>query len=224
MNKTTIITARQIKAARALLDWSQDNLAEASGLSIATIRKIEAGNTSPRGKTNAQLRQAFEDADIELIGTKGVQIRDDIITTIEGEDTYLQLLDDVFHTLKDTNDEVLVWYADNSVSPPEVIASEQRMKKNGISIRYLTEEDDTFIYSPLTEYRWVPSKYFRNNCINIYGSKVALSLYPNRTSQHSKKIVIIENAPLAEAMRNAFNFMWENCRKPSHTTAPEVFD
>jgi len=45
------INARQIKAARALLDWSQENLASASGLSIATIRKIESGHISPRDKT-----------------------------------------------------------------------------------------------------------------------------------------------------------------------------
>lgn len=119
---------------------------------------------------------------------------------------------------------MLVWYADNSVSPPEVIASEQRMKKNGIRIRYLTEEEDTYIYFPLNEYRWVPSKYYRNNCINIYGSKVALSLYPNHSTHDSNNIVIIDNAPLAEAMRNAFNFMWENCRKPTLTTAPQVFE
>jgi transcriptional regulator with XRE-family HTH domain len=45
------INARQIKAARALLDWSQEDLANTSGLSIATIRKIESGHISPRGKT-----------------------------------------------------------------------------------------------------------------------------------------------------------------------------
>lgn len=47
-------TARQIKAARALLDWSQEDLAIRAALSIATIRKIESGALSPRDKTMGQ--------------------------------------------------------------------------------------------------------------------------------------------------------------------------
>jgi transcriptional regulator with XRE-family HTH domain len=36
---TTIV---QVKAARALLGWSQEDLAERSGLSVPTIRRFEA--------------------------------------------------------------------------------------------------------------------------------------------------------------------------------------
>lgn len=36
-----MLTADQIKAARALVDWSQPKLAEASGLSMPTIRRME---------------------------------------------------------------------------------------------------------------------------------------------------------------------------------------
>ncbi len=36
-----MLTAEQIKAARALVDWSQPELAEASGLSMPTIRRME---------------------------------------------------------------------------------------------------------------------------------------------------------------------------------------
>ncbi|RYG32949.1 MAG: XRE family transcriptional regulator [Burkholderiales bacterium] len=39
------LTAGQVRAARALLDWSQQKLSEESGVSLATIRRIE----SPRG-------------------------------------------------------------------------------------------------------------------------------------------------------------------------------
>ncbi len=39
------LTAGQIRAARALLDWNQQRLSEESGVSLATIRRIE----SPRG-------------------------------------------------------------------------------------------------------------------------------------------------------------------------------
>ncbi|HTO78211.1 MAG TPA: helix-turn-helix transcriptional regulator, partial [Methylocystis sp.] len=37
-----MVSVRQIKAARALLGWSQGALAEASGLSEATVARLEA--------------------------------------------------------------------------------------------------------------------------------------------------------------------------------------
>ena len=73
------LTARQIKAARALLDWSQDDLAVASHLSVATIRKIESGHISPRGKTNDDIKRAFENAELEFIEPGGVRQRPDDI-------------------------------------------------------------------------------------------------------------------------------------------------
>ena len=39
--KSAIMTAAQLRAARALLDWSQSTLAEKSGLSVETIKRLE---------------------------------------------------------------------------------------------------------------------------------------------------------------------------------------
>ena len=65
------LKARQIKAARALLDWSQDDLASHSGLSVNTIRKMELGHISPRGKTSHAIRHAFEDNGLEFLEPDG---------------------------------------------------------------------------------------------------------------------------------------------------------
>ncbi|HEX8901579.1 helix-turn-helix transcriptional regulator [Vitreimonas sp.] len=37
-----MLTSGQIRAARALLDWSQQQLADESGVSLATVRRIES--------------------------------------------------------------------------------------------------------------------------------------------------------------------------------------
>lgn len=218
------ISARQIKAARALLDWSQNDLADASGLSIGTIRKIESGALSPRDKTMGSIANALDKANIEFIGATGVRIKTNMVTVFEGEDCYLKLLDDQFHTLKNKGGEVLIWNADNSLSPPAVINSEIRMRKNGIRFRLLVEEGNPYIYFPLEEVRLIPSKYYRNTVIEIYENKVALSIYPDLLSPRVKDVIVIQNPALTEAMRNAFNFMWENCKKPSKTTAKDVIE
>ena len=60
------ISVRQVKAARALLDWSQADLAAASGLGVATIARTEAaeGFLEGRGKAPGMIRAALERAGV----------------------------------------------------------------------------------------------------------------------------------------------------------------
>jgi transcriptional regulator with XRE-family HTH domain len=53
----------QIKAARALLDWKQPDLANAAGVSIATIKRFEAGGT-PIPVVKAAIIAALEKAGV----------------------------------------------------------------------------------------------------------------------------------------------------------------
>jgi transcriptional regulator with XRE-family HTH domain len=74
-----MVSAAQCRAARGLLDWSQQELADRAGLGIVTIRQIEADITDPRRATLVVLKQAFERAGVEFIdengGGAGVRIR-----------------------------------------------------------------------------------------------------------------------------------------------------
>lgn len=64
-----MLTADQVRAARALLDWSQPKLAQASGLSLPTIRRME-GPIGP-GRSSAAnvdaVRHALEDAGVVFL-------------------------------------------------------------------------------------------------------------------------------------------------------------
>lgn len=59
-----VISGAQIKAGRALVGWSQAELAERAGLSEASIKDIEAENTDPRRSTLRAIVQAFDDAGV----------------------------------------------------------------------------------------------------------------------------------------------------------------
>jgi len=224
IDKHNNINARQIKAARALLDWSQEDLANAAGLSIATIRKIEAGSISPRDKTMGSIISALEGKNIEFLSPDGLRLKDNEVTIIEGEDSYVRLMDDVYHTVKKGSGDVLFLYLDDSLSPESIIDSELRVRKTGAKFRILAEEGDTYLYYPLEEYRWIPKKYFKKNLYIIYGDKVALCIFDGHMRTNPKRIVVIENAVLMESMKSMFDFMWENCRKPTITTAPQVYE
>ena len=59
----------QIRAARALLGWSQEDLAQASSVGVATVRRLEAVPGLLRGtmKSVWKIQQAFEQGGIEFI-------------------------------------------------------------------------------------------------------------------------------------------------------------
>jgi transcriptional regulator with XRE-family HTH domain len=69
-----MITAAQLRAARLLLGIDQRRLAELSGLSVATIQRMEASETMVRGNVDSlvKLIAAFDAAGIEMIDAGAV--------------------------------------------------------------------------------------------------------------------------------------------------------
>jgi predicted transcriptional regulator len=67
------VSIRQIKAARALLGWSQDDLAKHSGVSAPTVKRLEAaeGDIGGRAETGEALVTALQDAGVEFIAENG---------------------------------------------------------------------------------------------------------------------------------------------------------
>jgi len=67
----------QIRAARALLRWSAEDLAQASALGVTTIRRAELteSETSLTTVNDLALRHAFEAAGVEFIDGNGGGVR-----------------------------------------------------------------------------------------------------------------------------------------------------
>lgn len=65
-----MITAAQMRAARALLGLDQKQLAELSGVSLPTIQRMEASEGNVRGvvDTLTKVIEAFDRAGVVLIG------------------------------------------------------------------------------------------------------------------------------------------------------------
>jgi transcriptional regulator with XRE-family HTH domain len=74
-----MISPMQCRAARALLDWSQQELADHAGVGIVTVRQLEAGVHEPRRATLDVIRRALEVAGVAFIdengGGAGVRLR-----------------------------------------------------------------------------------------------------------------------------------------------------
>ena len=68
-----MITIRQVKAARALLGWSQADLAKHSGVSEPTIARLEFadGELGGRGDTVRKIYAALDASGVEFIDENG---------------------------------------------------------------------------------------------------------------------------------------------------------
>jgi transcriptional regulator with XRE-family HTH domain len=83
-----LLTAAQMRAARALVGMEQKALAAASGVSLPTIQRMEASDGVVRGNVDSLMKlvSALENAGIELInpgvssttGGRGVRLREHV--------------------------------------------------------------------------------------------------------------------------------------------------
>ena len=66
-----MITSAQIRAARGMLDWSRKDLSQHSGVSFASMMRLESFDGVPASnfKTIEAVMKAFQSAGIEFIGT-----------------------------------------------------------------------------------------------------------------------------------------------------------
>ncbi|RTL95975.1 hypothetical protein EJV44_11495 [Ancylobacter aquaticus] len=66
-----MITARQSRAARALLGWTQETLADKARTSLTALKRLESENgLEVYESTRDQVRRAFEAAGIVLLSTE----------------------------------------------------------------------------------------------------------------------------------------------------------
>lgn len=70
-----MIIGEQIRAARAMLKWTADDLAKKSDIGVATIRRLEVMNGIPSGQTRIleSIQKTLEQGGVEFIGTPNNQ-------------------------------------------------------------------------------------------------------------------------------------------------------
>jgi transcriptional regulator with XRE-family HTH domain len=62
-----MLTPAQLRAARSLLQWSREKLAEKSGVAAETVKRFEFRGSDPKQSTLLKWKRALEQAGVELI-------------------------------------------------------------------------------------------------------------------------------------------------------------
>lgn len=207
-----MITLSQIKAARALLNWTQDQLARSSGLSLPGVNNLERGITSPRKETLSAIEKAMASAGVEFIDTTGVRLKTPEfgVQIIEGPNWLADYDREIISQLQSDQDEILqymcnnrLWMIYGSTSNSHYVAHRDSVN---FSERILAPTSIDFITNPPEAYRLISSSYFGDFDKQIFGDMVAHIIWDAR------KIVLIKSKSLADSERSIFNHLSKSAK------------
>lgn len=206
-------TIEQIRAARALLGWSQHDLAEKADLSQTGIARIENGTNQPNTKTLEKIKSAFDAADIEFLGSSGLRKKSGEVKTYRGADGLKEFMSDVYMVAKEQGGDFCLHNAkpDNWVKwlgQDWFKMHAERMSTLGDKIRFrITAEEGNknLISSSFAEYRWFPKELFNEQCIYAYGNKLGFVSF----GTEDVLIRVLEDKDFCNGFRVLFNIAWE---------------
>ena len=210
-----MITVEQIRAARGLLGWSQDDLSARTGISKATLTNIERRLNKPRQDTIHAIQTSLEESGIEFIEGPGVRLASDKINvqTFKGKDSLLRLWDDIYSTLKPGEERLVTGVKEKEFDKfmgkkfAEMI---ERFEKKGLRGRLLCLKNENFFpgKGKLVEYRHVTNEVFSEFPIFVYANKFAMLVW-----EPEQKVVLIENKAIADSYRRQFEKQWKSAKK-----------
>ncbi len=212
-------TIEQIRAARALLGWSQNDLADHADLSQTGIARIENGTNKPNSTTLSKIKSAFDRHDITFIDDTGVKKRVNEVRTLKGADAMSTFLDDVYNTVlengtKENPTEVFLsnvvhenwikWMGDDKW---ENHTNRMTKDKDIMDVRIIVREGDThFPAQAYSKYKWMPSEYFNDKSFYSYHDKLAFLHFMD----DGIEILLIKQEDFAKGYRDLFTIAWNN--------------
>jgi len=204
-----MITGRQIRAARGLLEWSAADLARKTGLTALTISKVETDLVQPQEKTLNAVMTVFDKNGVQFLDNEGVCIRKQEIRVFSGKVGYRQLLDHIYETVKDGgrirqfnfSDGKYLSYADNFVETHLARMGEIE----GLDAKVLTVEGEANLHVSYCDYRWLDKKFKTMTPYYIYNDNVVMAL---NEMGYKREFLSVNCKFLAERHVEQFDTFW----------------
>jgi len=213
-----MITIEQCRGARGLLGWTQQDLADASGLSKTAINNFEKKHSDIKTESLRAIRMAFESANIDFIGQEGVAKRTENFKILHGQNALNEMMNDMHLTMDGYKGEILISFVDQSlasrVTTQKLFKHIDVLKNNKIKERILCVEGSKHVLSPSDECRWIsPDNSGFGTTSFIYGNKVAIEVWDK------SMIIIISSQDASDAERARFENLWHKAQVPPQENA-----
>lgn len=209
----TLITGKQCRAARAMLGWTIDDLAENSGLARSVILRLEKEETNIRHTSLSALLKTFSKANIDFIDRYGVSEKRDSVELFNGDQCIDKLWENIIFTLSDTGGEVMITNVDEKKALENdngsLMSHIENLKQHNITERLLSCEGDTHFIMPQEYYRWLPEDVFSASTATfIYNGKVAYVL------RNAQIVVLLHSQDAYESEKGRFDYLWNAAIMP----------
>jgi len=208
-----MISPTQMRAARAILDYSQGQVAEQIGIAANTLSKIESGQADPSGSRIQEIQSFYELNGIEFTQNDGVQRKKGEIKIFKGRDGFLDFYKYVLRIAEQDGGQFLVSNVNEALFDfwlgEELDEYVDRITKvENLSFKVLIKEGDyNFAASEYAEYKWIPEKSFTNVPFYIFGDHMAMILF----NEHKDvSVYLIGEEELTKAQRNIFYSNWKD--------------
>ena len=204
-----MITPRQIRAARGLLEWSGDDLAAKADVTRATLSKIESDLVQPQERTLARIAEVFDLHGVEFLEGDGVKMRQQEVRIFSGKAGYRQFLDHIYLTLKHGG-RIRQFFLNDKNGPSFQDEYGQahitRMSEiDNLDAKVLTAEGDTDFPASYCDYRWVNKNDNDLVPFYIYGDNVVMPLHE---TLHKTEWISVNSKLLAERYAKLFDKAW----------------
>ena len=190
----------------ALVGMGTTELAADTGIDSDTLDKILTGLARPSPETMDRIRIALEAQKIEFGERSGVCLKDEYFRRLTGEDSYLNLLNEVLRTMLGRTDDVLFFMVEHSMWDSEELGAEQRLWDAGIKCRYISPDASRTYRGPAGNFHYVPRIYPTTQLQVIYSEYVAIV----GANYESEGIIILNSESAANAERSKFDFIWQH--------------
>lgn len=188
------LSPEQLRAARGLLNISQDELAKQAGVAITSIRQYELGNTASLQQKTLNALMAFFAEKLEFIGDRGVALRERGHLVLEGVHAKEFLLDDIS---KHHQGKELLVLCGNTTSPQFHTQSFcEALREKGYTTRCICQTKDCPF--PIKTF---PVPFDPSVLQIVYGSTVAQMVAP-------EKILLTRSNMLSEGLAQIFELLW----------------
>ncbi|MBV8060438.1 MAG: helix-turn-helix transcriptional regulator [Alphaproteobacteria bacterium] len=217
---TALFTPAQIRAARALLNWSRSDLAAAASVSEPTLHRIENSIGTTEIKTQKKLRGVLEAHGIEFGELEGVRRRAEDVRVLSGIDGFNAFWDEVYNVAVNRGG----WFRQNAITEKKFFDINLTLLQNhvermttlfeqrkNVGLRVLAQESSADIPLPVyAEFRAFPTNVPLPVPYYVFGGNVAIFAFD---AEPSPRIIIIKSPPIAEAYAAQFDAAWGMAKK-----------
>lgn len=212
------ITTAQIRGARGILNWSQQDLSDRTDISTTSIGSIEKGATKARASTLELIRNAFESSGIEFLDG-GVRQRREYLRRLKGSDGFKELMNMVYEEAKTKGGDFCIFNAspkqwssflDDDWQQMHIERMRKVFESGSLNFKITCPNtEDEMIGSKYAEYRVIKENKWNERSFYVFGQYIGILIF----TKGDVEIILFREQAVASTFLYLFNIAWETIAK-----------